>query len=119
MRAGRRWSSMKNGLKVEARSSVGRFPIMANGKELPWRSADRQRKKIRLARNVPAEEFSFLRQAARKPVKVALISPDRIAQRFDWQNSKTVYFGLDEFVADVVQVEHEIIRGLVEGGCQY
>ncbi len=50
---------------------------------------------------------------------MALIDPDRIAQRFDWQNSKTVYSGLDEFVADVVQVEHEIIRGLVEGGCQY
>jgi len=50
---------------------------------------------------------------------VALIDPDRIAQRFDWQNSKTVYSGLDEFVADVVQVEHEIIRGLVEGGYQY
>ena len=75
--------------------------------------------KISLARNVPMEEFRFLRQVARRPSKVALIGPDRIAQRFDWQNSRSVYDGLDEFVADVVRVEREIIRGLVEVGCRY
>jgi 5-methyltetrahydropteroyltriglutamate--homocysteine methyltransferase len=56
---------------------------------------------------------------ARKPGKVALIGPDRIAQRFDWQHSKAVYSGLDEFVGDVVKVEREIIKGLVEAGCRY
>jgi 5-methyltetrahydropteroyltriglutamate--homocysteine methyltransferase len=75
--------------------------------------------KISLARNVPAEEFRFLRAAARRPGKVALIGPDRISQRFDWQNSKTVYSGLDEFVDDVVKVEREIIGGLVGEGCRY
>jgi 5-methyltetrahydropteroyltriglutamate--homocysteine methyltransferase len=30
-----------------------------------------------------------------------------------------VYSGLDEFIADVVQVEREIIRGLVAAGCRY
>jgi 5-methyltetrahydropteroyltriglutamate--homocysteine methyltransferase len=75
--------------------------------------------KIRLARNIPREEFQFLRQAAHKPSKVALIGPDRICQRFDWQNSKAIYSGMDEFVADVVKVEREIIDGLVEEGCRY
>jgi len=75
--------------------------------------------RIRLDRNVPLEEFQFLSQVAHKPGKVALIGPDRIAQRFDWQNSKSVYSGLDEFVADVVEVERQIISGLVEAGCRY
>ena len=48
-----------------------------------------------------------------------MIGPDRISQRFDWQNSTAVYSGLDEFVADVVKVEREIIGGLVEAGCRY
>jgi 5-methyltetrahydropteroyltriglutamate--homocysteine methyltransferase len=75
--------------------------------------------KLGLARNVPAAEFGFLRQVANKPGKVALIGPDRISQRFDWQNSKAVYSGLDEFVDDVVKIEREIIAGLVDAGCRY
>ena len=75
--------------------------------------------RLSLARNVPLEEFRFLSQAARKPAKVALIGPDRIAQRFDWQNSKAVYTNIDEFVADVVKVEREIIGALVQADCRY
>ena len=75
--------------------------------------------KIKLARNVPLEEFQYLKAVAQRPGKVALIGPDRIAQRFDWQNSRSVYSGLDEFVVDVVQAEREIIAGLVEAGCRY
>ncbi len=75
--------------------------------------------KISLARNVPVEEFRFLRAVARRPGKVALIGPDRISQRFDWQNSMAVYSGLDEFVDDVVKVERQIISGLVDEGCRY
>jgi len=75
--------------------------------------------KIRLARNVPLEEYRFLSRVAQKPAKVALIGPDRISQRFDWQNSKAVYANMDEFVADVVKVEREIISGLVQAGCRY
>jgi 5-methyltetrahydropteroyltriglutamate--homocysteine methyltransferase len=74
---------------------------------------------ISLARNVPLEEFRFLRAVARRPGKVALIGPDRISQRFDWQNSTAVYSGLDEFVDDVVKVERQIISGLVDEGCRY
>ncbi|MBI1996402.1 MAG: methionine synthase [Deltaproteobacteria bacterium] len=75
--------------------------------------------RLSLARNVPVEEYRFLSQVARKPAKVALIGPDRISQRFDWQNSKAVYANMDDFMADVVKVEREIIAGLVQAGCGY
>jgi 5-methyltetrahydropteroyltriglutamate--homocysteine methyltransferase len=107
--------------RVEGGSPLQRWEIPDLGERKGTAVAQRQpaAEKIRLARNVPTEEFEFLHQTTRKPGKVALIGPDRIAQRFDWQNSKAVYSGLDEFVADVVQVEREIIRGLVSAGCHY
>ena len=107
--------------RVEGGSPLQRWEIPDQGEHKGTAVAQRRpaAEKIRLARNVPAEEFEFLHQTARKPAKVALIGPDRIAQRFDWQNSKAVYSGLDEFIADVVQIEREIIRGLVDAGCHY
>ena len=45
--------------------------------------------------------------------------PDRITERFDYQNSKSVYWSTDDFVADVARIEREMIRGLVEAGCRY
>ncbi len=107
--------------RVEGGSPLRRWEIPDQGEQKGTAVSQRRpvAEKIRLARNVPMEEFRYLRQVADKPGKVALIGPDRIAQRFDWQNSKSVYSGLDEFVADVVKVEREIIRGLVEAGCRY
>ena len=107
--------------RVEGGSPLQRWEIPDQGEHKGTAVAQRRpaAEKIRLARNVPAEEFEFLHQTARKPAKVALIGPDRIAQRFDWQNSKAVYSGLDEFIADVVQIEREIIRGLIDAGCHY
>ena len=107
--------------RVEGGSPLQRWEIPDQGEHKGTAVAQRRpaAEKIRLARNVPAEEFEFLHQTARKPAKVALIGPDRVAQRFDWQNSKAVYSGLDEFIADVVQIEREIIRGLVDAGCHY
>ena len=75
--------------------------------------------RLRLIRNAPLEEFRFLSQVAQRPAKVTLIGPDRISQRFDLQNSKHVYADMDEFVADVVKIEREMIRGLIEAGCRY
>ena len=107
--------------RVEGGSPLQRWEIPDQGEQKGTAVAQRRpvAQKISLARNVPMEEFRYLRQVAQKPGKVALIGPDRISQRFDWQNSKSVYTGLDEFVADVVKVEREIIRGLVEVGCRY
>lgn len=107
--------------RVEGSSPLQRWEIPDQGEQKGTAVAQRRpvAQKISLARNVPMDEFRFLQQVAHKPGKVALIGPDRISQRFDWQNSKTIYAGLDDFVADVVKVEREIIRGLVDAGCRY
>ena len=107
--------------RVEGGSPLRRWEIPDRGEQKGTAVSQRRpvAEKIRLARNVPMEEFRYLRQVAEKPGKVALIGPDRISQRFDWQNSLSVYSGLDEFVADVVKVERKIITGLVEAGCRY
>lgn len=75
--------------------------------------------KLRLGRNLPLEEYRFVSGVTGKPVKVSLIGPDRIVQRFDYQNSKAVYWSVEDFVADVVRIEREMIRSLVEAGCRY
>ena len=75
--------------------------------------------KLRLARNLPLEEYRFVSGVARKPVKVTLVGPDRITQRFDYQNSKSVYWSTEDFVADVVRIEREMVRSLIDAGCRY
>ena len=75
--------------------------------------------KLRLTRNLPLEEYSFVSGVARKPVKVTLVGPDRISQRFDYQNSKSIYWSMEDFIADVARIEREMIRALVEAGCRY
>jgi 5-methyltetrahydropteroyltriglutamate--homocysteine methyltransferase len=75
--------------------------------------------KLRLTRNLPLEEYRFVSSVARKPAKVTLVGPDRIVQRFDYQKSKSVYWSLDDFIVDVVRIEREMIRSLIEAGCRY
>jgi len=74
---------------------------------------------LKLARNVPLEEYKFVASVAKTPAKVSLIGPDRIGQRFDHQNSKVVYPDMDAFMADVVAIERTIIRSLRDAGCRY
>ena len=75
--------------------------------------------KLRLVRNLPLEEYVFVSGVARRPAKVTLVGPDRIVQRFDYQNSKSVYWSTEDFVADVVRIEREMIRSLIDAGCRY
>ncbi len=75
--------------------------------------------RLHLAKNDPLEEYRFVSRVARKPAKVTLIGPDRICQRFDYERSTAVYANIDDFVADVVRIEREIVRGLVDAGCRY
>jgi 5-methyltetrahydropteroyltriglutamate--homocysteine methyltransferase len=75
--------------------------------------------KLRLARNLPLEEYCFVSSVAQKPAKVTLVGPDRITQRFDYQNSKSIYWSTEDFVADVVRIEREMIRSLIDAGCRY
>ena len=75
--------------------------------------------RLTLVRNVPLEEFQRVKPMAKTPVKVSLIGPDRISQRFDYANSQGVYAGLDDFVADVVAIQRRMIGQLVDAGCRY
>src|SRR5689334_19448366 len=75
--------------------------------------------KLKLAHNLPLEEYRFVKTAAKKPAKVTLIGPDRIAQRFDHQRSKAIYPRMDDFMADLVKIERAMIQSLVDAGCRY
>jgi 5-methyltetrahydropteroyltriglutamate--homocysteine methyltransferase len=75
--------------------------------------------RLKLVRNIPLQEYAFSAKVAASPVKVTVLSPDRIAQRFDWQQSKAVYPDMDAFLADVVAITRQIIRELVDAGCRY
>jgi len=56
---------------------------------------------------------------SRKPVKVSLIGPDRILQRFDYAASRAVYPRIDGFTADVVAIQRRMIGEVVAAGCRY
>jgi methionine synthase II (cobalamin-independent) len=75
--------------------------------------------RLKLGRNIPLEEFRFAQSVAKKPVKVTLIGPDRVAQRFKWEASMDVYKGLDDFVEHIVAIQRQMISELVEAGCKY
>ena len=75
--------------------------------------------RLRLVRNTPLDEYRFSNKVATKPVKVTVLSPDRISQRFDWQQSTAIYPDMDAFLNDVVEITRQIIGGLVQAGCRY
>jgi len=75
--------------------------------------------RLTLVKNIPLDEFRFAQNVANKPVKVTLIGPDRVAQRFKWEASMRVYKGLDDFVEHIVTIERQMISELVEAGCKY
>jgi 5-methyltetrahydropteroyltriglutamate--homocysteine methyltransferase len=75
--------------------------------------------RLRFRHNVMLEEYRFASSVATRPVKVSLIGPDRIAQRFAWEKSQAIYKDIDEFIADVVAIERQMIKELVDAGCRY
>jgi 5-methyltetrahydropteroyltriglutamate--homocysteine methyltransferase len=89
----------------------------AQGPAITTRRAAVER--LRLKRNVALEEYRFTAGCAQNPVKVSLIGPDRISQRFAWERSQAVYRDIEEFIADVVAIERQMISQLVDAGCRY
>ena len=75
--------------------------------------------RLKLAHNIPLEEYRFVGAVRGKPAKVSLIGPDRISQRFAYESSTAVYRDMDDFLADVVAIERQIVTSLVEAGCRY
>src|SRR3990167_5043938 len=96
--------------RVEGSRPLQRWKI-PDGGEAKGTAVSQRRpvvERLRLVRNVPLEEYRFVSRVAQRPAKVTLIGPDRICQRFDYQNSTAVYPAVDDFVADVVSIEREI-----------
>lgn len=75
--------------------------------------------RLRLARNVPLEEWRFASALTKKPVKVTLIATDRICENFQRQNGAGVYASAEVYRADVIAIEREIVKQLAEAGCPY
>jgi 5-methyltetrahydropteroyltriglutamate--homocysteine methyltransferase len=74
---------------------------------------------LRLERDVPLEEYLFVRGVAKRPAKVTLIGPDRISQRFDHKASTSVYPTMADFMAAVVEIERQMVGDLAGAGCGY
>jgi 5-methyltetrahydropteroyltriglutamate--homocysteine methyltransferase len=79
----------------------------------------RTSERLKLVRNLPLEEFRYAQSVAKIPVKVTVLGPDRIAQRFKWETSLDIYKGLGDFVEHVVEIERQIVADLVKAGCKY
>jgi 5-methyltetrahydropteroyltriglutamate--homocysteine methyltransferase len=75
--------------------------------------------RLTLTRNLPLEEYQAASKVAHKPLKITVLSADRISQRFAWERSTAVYRDMDDFLADVVAINRQIIKSLVDAGCRY
>ncbi len=75
--------------------------------------------RLSLKHNVLLDEYRFVASLSKRPAKVSLIGPDRIAQRFAWEKSQAVYRDTEDFIADVVAVQRRMIGELVDAGCRY
>src|SRR3569833_3283057 len=73
-----------------------------NGPAVLYRRPTKSR--LRLVRNVPLIEYQRASALTSTPVKVAIVGPDRVSQRIEWENSGGVYSGLDDFVEDVASI---------------
>jgi 5-methyltetrahydropteroyltriglutamate--homocysteine methyltransferase len=95
----------------EAVTHKGQDPILLNRKRVTER--------LRLVRNALLEDFRFTQGLTDRPVKVTLISADRISQCYDNDASRPVYPTVEEFLRDVVAVQRQMIGGLAQAGCRY
>jgi 5-methyltetrahydropteroyltriglutamate--homocysteine methyltransferase len=96
---------------ADASSHKGQDPILLNRKRVTER--------LRLVRNSLLDDYRFTQALTDIPVKVTLISADRITQCYDGAASRSVYPGVEEFLTDVVAVERRMIGELAEAGCRY
>jgi 5-methyltetrahydropteroyltriglutamate--homocysteine methyltransferase len=76
-------------------------------------------RRLELQRNQVLDEYRFAASVATRPVKVTLIGPDRLSQRYAAEQSRDIYPGTNEFVADVVRVQQQMVGQLQEAGCRY
>jgi 5-methyltetrahydropteroyltriglutamate--homocysteine methyltransferase len=75
--------------------------------------------RLKLVHNLLADEYALASSLATHPVKLTLIGPDRISQRFEYETSRNVYIDMDEFLSDVIDIERRMIAEVVSDGCRY
>ena len=75
--------------------------------------------RITLVHNLLADEYAMASRLAHHPVKLTLIGPDRISQRFEYESSRDIYADMDAFLADVVAIERQMISEVIAAGCRY
>jgi 5-methyltetrahydropteroyltriglutamate--homocysteine methyltransferase len=91
--------------------------ISAPGPAILHRLPVKQR--LSFVRNPILEEYRFSSSVATVPIKLTLIGPDRISQRFEWESSQAIYPDMDAFLEDVVAIERRMIAEVVDAGCRY
>jgi 5-methyltetrahydropteroyltriglutamate--homocysteine methyltransferase len=77
------------------------------------------KERLKLVRNIIGEEYKRASAMTSTPVKVTLIGPDRISQRFEYENSRAVYDDMDAFLEDVISIQRQMIQECVDAGCRY
>jgi len=92
-------------------SHRGTDPILLNRKRVTSH--------LKLLRNGLLDDYRFIQSLTDRPVKVTLISADRISQCYDSEASQEVYATTEAFLADVVTVERQMIAQLGNAGCRY
>ena len=100
---------------TEEKTGVDGGPPMARGRRVRTPVIER----IQLLRNRPLEEFGFAQGLTRRVVKASLITPARIVEAYDADGSREVYPSVDDFLADVVRIQREMIEQLIDAGCRY
>ena len=104
------------------RDGMDRQGRVAHGLAIPGPAVITRRaaaNRLTVTRNLPLEEYRFVASLTSTPAKATLIGPDRVAQRFDWQNSLDTYTGLDDFESHVASLQHGMVSELIYAGCPY
>lgn len=98
------FGSSVSGFQGEGRTIVDRQPVVS---------------RLRLVHNGPLDEIRFTQSITSLPVKMTIVSADRITQRFGLEDSKAIYSSYEDFVSDVVDIEHQIVGEVIGAGCRY
>jgi 5-methyltetrahydropteroyltriglutamate--homocysteine methyltransferase len=75
--------------------------------------------RLRWRRSMCAEEWTFVRAAAKRPAKVTMLSAQQAAAYYDPEKSRGAYASRDAYLADIVDVSRREVEELVRLGCTY
>ncbi len=75
--------------------------------------------KVTLKRNLPLQEVTFARECSSRPVKPTLPSPSYASQLYVPGVSDEAYASREEFLAALIPLMAELVRGLAEAGFDY